>query len=340
MGYRSNTVSSIMIIYGHSRSLSFPASLDYYSGSLPSPLSTKESTLRPSGSCCPGSSSTNVSRILVSTCSDGSSVRTFFFPRIRPTRITWPQNLCVPYASAVTYARCPTFSFETSLSSTSKRTRRTESSAMVITGESNCVETLSPPCRSVLLLLVDFVVLFFDRDGLQFKMAAAQERSRSDEFPRRQIFGREVALVDRIKLFEQRQISAGDLHVHQVIHGHPGLRQHFFVAIQQQLDFVFNLFRRFSRLRIQPDAPCKVQCVPRENRVAERCLHGFLRKVDRFSRRLYGYLRKSSLQGKNSSHRQDHHQETDATIHGCPPIRMESMTLRECSTQSVLRQPR
>src|SRR5216683_6688153 len=120
MGYRSNTVSSIMIIYGHSRSLSFPASLDYYSGSLPSPLSTKESTLRPSGSCCPGSSSTNVSRILVSTCSDGSSVRTFFFPKIRPTRITWPQNLCVPYASAVTYARCPTFSFETSLSSTSK----------------------------------------------------------------------------------------------------------------------------------------------------------------------------------------------------------------------------
>src|SRR6266700_5498944 len=76
-----------------------------------------------------------------------------FFPRIRPTRITWPQNLCVPYASAVTYARCPTFSFETSLSSTPRRTRRTESSAMVITGESNCVETLSPPCRSVLLLL-------------------------------------------------------------------------------------------------------------------------------------------------------------------------------------------
>src|SRR6266446_905430 len=320
MVYSLHTVSYAVVIYGHFRSLRFPTSLDYYSGSLPSPLSTKESTLRPSGSCCPGSSSTSVSRILVSTCSDGSSVRTFFFPRMCPTRITWPQNLCGPYASAVTYARCPTLSFETSLSSTSKRTRRTESSAMVITGESNCVETLSPPCRSVLLLLVDFVVLFFDRDGLQFEMAAAQERSRSDEFPRRQIFGREVALVDRIKLFEQRQISAGDLHVHQVIHGHSGLRQLFFFNVPQHTDIYTLSPRRFSRLWIQPDAPCKVQRVPRENRVAERCLRGFLRKVDRFSRRLYGHLRKSSLQGKNSSHRQDHHQETDATIHGCPPI--------------------
>src|SRR5713101_5945542 len=131
----------------------------YFTAALSS-LCTYESTLKPSGRCCPGSSSTSVSRILVSTCSDGSSVRTFFFPRMRPTRITWPQNLCVPYASAVTYARCPTFSFETSLSSTSKRTRRTESSAMVITGESNCVETLSPPCRSVLLLLVDLLSYF------------------------------------------------------------------------------------------------------------------------------------------------------------------------------------
>jgi len=38
--------------------------------------------------------------------------------------------------------------FETSLSSTSSRTRKNGSSAMVITGESNCVETLSPLCRS------------------------------------------------------------------------------------------------------------------------------------------------------------------------------------------------
>src|ERR1700720_207039 len=76
-----------------------------YFTAVPSSLCTYESTLKPSGRCCPGSSSTSVSRILVSTCSDGSSVQTFFFPRIFPTRNTRPQNLCVPYASAVTYAR-------------------------------------------------------------------------------------------------------------------------------------------------------------------------------------------------------------------------------------------
>src|SRR5438034_11441106 len=36
MGLSSNTVSTQVTLYGHSRSLSFPASLDYYSGSLPS----------------------------------------------------------------------------------------------------------------------------------------------------------------------------------------------------------------------------------------------------------------------------------------------------------------
>src|SRR6266849_3896546 len=81
-----------------------PPPLSYFAP-VPSSLCTYESTLNPSGSFCPASSSTSVSRILVSTCSDGSSVRTFFFPRICPTRITRPQNLCVPYASAVTCAR-------------------------------------------------------------------------------------------------------------------------------------------------------------------------------------------------------------------------------------------
>src|SRR6267143_670697 len=52
----------------------------YFTAALSS-LCTYESTLKPSGRCCPASNSTSVSRILASTCSDGSSVRTFFFPR-------------------------------------------------------------------------------------------------------------------------------------------------------------------------------------------------------------------------------------------------------------------
>src|SRR5882762_5573654 len=84
----------------------------YFTAALSS-LCTYESTLKPSGRCCPASNSTSVSRILVSTCSDGSSVRTFFLPRIFPARNARPQNLCVPYASAFTYARWPPRSFET-----------------------------------------------------------------------------------------------------------------------------------------------------------------------------------------------------------------------------------
>src|SRR5580700_4103964 len=46
--------------------------------------------------------------------------------------------------------------------------------------------------------------LSLDRNRLQFEMPAAQKRSRPDEFPRRIIFRCEVALVNRIELFEQR----------------------------------------------------------------------------------------------------------------------------------------
>src|SRR5216684_702483 len=42
---------------------------------------------------------------------------------------------------------------------------------------------------------LESLLLPLNRDGLQFEMPASQERSRSDEFPSRQVFGREVALV-------------------------------------------------------------------------------------------------------------------------------------------------
>src|ERR1700737_1059765 len=54
-----------------------------------------ESTRRPTGSCTPLSSSTRVSRIFLSTCSVGSSVRTFFGPSSSPRRTTCPQNFCL-----------------------------------------------------------------------------------------------------------------------------------------------------------------------------------------------------------------------------------------------------
>src|SRR5882762_10987225 len=113
-----------------------------------SSLCTYESTLKPSGRCCPASNSTSVSRILVSTCSDGSSVRTFFLPRIFPTRNARPQNLCVSirlgrHIRALTHSQFRNIAFVNV-----QPYAQNGIAAIIITGESNCVETLSPLCRS------------------------------------------------------------------------------------------------------------------------------------------------------------------------------------------------
>src|SRR6202521_5449927 len=164
------------------------------------------------------------------------------------------------------------------------------------------------------------LIAALDRDGLQFEMSAPQERSGADEFPRRQVLGREVALVNRIEFFEKRQVRACNLDVHQVVHGHPGLRQHRLLPVQQVLDLVLNLLRRFSRLRIQAEPPRQIECVSRQDRVAERQLCGLIRKVDRLLGGLYRNLRKRATYGKNSTYRQNYREETDATIHTLPPF--------------------
>src|SRR5258708_3888359 len=101
------------------------------------------------------------------------------------------------------------------------------------------------------------------RNGLKFEVPPGQERPRSDEFARGIILGREVARVNGIEFLEQRQIRARNLHVHQIIHGHPRLSQDFFFAIQQHFGFVFYLFWNFARLRINPNPPRKVQRIAR-----------------------------------------------------------------------------
>src|ERR1700740_273727 len=90
-------------------------------------------------------------------------------------------------------------------------------------------------------------------DSLQLEMATSKERPHADKLSCGIFFGREVSLVDCVKRVEERQVRPGNLHVHEIVHGHSGLRQDFFFAVQQQLDFLFDFLRRFSRFRIQPD---------------------------------------------------------------------------------------
>src|SRR5260370_9234873 len=132
-------------------------------------------------------------------------------------------------------------------------------------------------------------------------MPTPQQRSRSEEFPRWQVFSREVALVNGIELLEERQVRACNLYVHQVVHGHPGLRQDRLLPVQQVLYLVFNLLRRFPRPRIQPDPASEIESIPRQNRVAEGQLRGLILEIDCFSRGLYRDLSKSSDYGKYSS---------------------------------------
>jgi hypothetical protein len=70
-----------MPIYGHLSELHLPVVSALRSGW------TRASTRKPSGRLCPGSNSTTVSSIFVSTRSLGSSVRTFLRPEILPTRM-------------------------------------------------------------------------------------------------------------------------------------------------------------------------------------------------------------------------------------------------------------
>src|SRR5260370_9436261 len=145
------------------------------------------------------------------------------------------------------------------------------------------------------------VPLLLYRDGLQFEVPAAQQRSRPDEFPRRQIFRREVDLVNRIEFLEQGKVRARNLHVHQVVHSHPCLRQHRLLSVQQVLDLVLNFFRRLSRLGVQSKPPRQVKGIPRKNRIAERKLRRLIRKVDGLSRWFYRHLRKRSPHCNNST---------------------------------------
>src|SRR5205814_963978 len=72
-----------------------------------------------------------------------------------------------------------------------------------------------------------------------------------------------------------------------------------------------------------------------ENCVAERQLCGLIWKIDGLPRGLYRDLRKRAVHRKNSRHRQNHYEETNATIH----FPLHSVDLpRECNTQVRVRQ--
>src|SRR5580698_8966576 len=81
-------------------------------------------------------------------------------------------------------------------------------------------------------------------DSLQFEVPATQKSGRSDKLARRQILGGEIALINGIEFVKERQIRAGNLHIHQVVHRHARLRQSPLQTIEHELDLILDFLRR------------------------------------------------------------------------------------------------
>ncbi len=143
--------------------------------------------------------------------------------------------------------------------------------------------------------------LLVNGDGLQFEVTAAKERSGSDEFAGRQILGGEVAFVDGIELVEEREVSASDLDVDEVVHGHASLCESALEAVEHQFNFFVNLGGRLSGFRIETDSAGQIESVAGEDAVAERRLNGFLGRVERFAGGLGRGLRKRTTYADDAS---------------------------------------
>src|SRR6266446_2697873 len=105
---------------------------------------------------------------------------------------------------------------------------------------------------------------------LELKMAAAQQRSYANKLARRQVLRSEISAVNAVKFVEKREVRACDLHINEVIHGHPRLFQDGLDLVEQDLDFVRDFGRRFAGF-IQADATCQVERVSGENQECKTC---------------------------------------------------------------------
>src|SRR6516164_7035453 len=189
--------------------------------------------------------------------------------------------------------------------------------------------------------------LSLHRNSHQFEVPSEQQRARSDEFPRRIVFACEVARVNGIELLKEGQVGTRNLHVHQVVHAHPRLRQHFLLSVQQRFNLIFYLLRHLAGLRINADAPCQIERVPGQDRVAKRRRNRPSGQFDYLPCWLRGHLRRHSAGGQNSSCEQRHRDKPHSTIHSflldtivCDFLKSPTARRRECNTQSCLRQAR
>src|ERR1700739_2957646 len=134
-------------------------------------------------------------------------------------------------------------------------------------------------------------------------MAAAQERSHSDELASGKILG-EIALIHGIKFIVQGEIGAGDLHVDEIVHAETSLSKKSFVRVENIFDLIIDFFRSLLGFWVQGDITRDIKGIANENGVAVGGLGQAIREVNRPSLRHDSRLRKSAVDSKESCDRQ------------------------------------
>src|SRR5437868_5688503 len=144
----------------------------------------------------------------------------------------------------------------------------------------------------------------FNSDAVDLEMAAAQQRTGTDEGPRRIILS-EITLVDVIEFSIERDVRAEDLDEDDIVHGHAGLGEHGLYAVKHDADLLLQVVGRLAGFGIDTNAPRDVQRVAHEHAVAEGRLHD-LGQIDITPLGLRFSLFRRSLSGEARGRENEH----------------------------------
>jgi len=121
--------------------------------------------------------------------------------------------------------------------------------------------------------------LLFHGDGVDLKVAAAQELPRADERARGKILC-EIRAVNRVELIVERQVGTEDLDGDKIVHSHARCGERGFDAVQEYVNLLLHVVGQFAGLGVVSDAPGNIQRIADQNGVAVRRLRGMGWKID------------------------------------------------------------
>jgi len=146
-------------------------------------------------------------------------------------------------------------------------------------------------------------------------MAAAQQGAGADESARRKILG-EIGAIGGVEFVVVSEVSAINLNLDEVVHGHTCSAEGGLVSVEKIFDFIFDFLGRLSSLGVETDVTGEIERVPGKNGVAEGRLNRLLRKVDSAALGLSFTLRKCAANGEDGREAKGNKQNPHTTVHG------------------------